>query len=1234
MVEAAPIPPQNPFNGASRGNGAHIPFYSAEIDSIVNQVSRTDLYNYLLTLQNFGPRVTGNPAFIASAAYILDEMNQTSPLITNLDYFNIDKMNVVGVLPGLNASNNEVLVMGAHFDSVAAGPGADDDASGTAAVLEAAEVLQDYRFERTIVFCAFGGEEQGLHGSKHYAQNAYARGDNIIAMLNYDMIGYTGADQLPAVDIIGNNPSRWLVDYQYATNVIYQNGLYVDPKINPGMTASDHAPFWTEGYDAIYNGEDWGDPNPYYHKATDTIDKLNMYLIKNTTMNAVAMLAQLAGRVDKVVINEIMLNSQTEEDWVELYNTGEGTVNITGWELTDEDGNIYTIPDNTYLPSDKYLTVHWGTGIDDSYFGEHQPNSKHLYTQTPSIFEDIDQCALYFNNNHSKSTIIDFVAWGNNIVEDLETAYNAGQWDLSIFVDTTNFKVGDSLGRTRDSNDTDKINDWELTCGADVDHPTPGAPNIPIVLKNEFIGLLNGYIGSGGQVCFANYTDYNFQVEVISPNGLNDLNKVALQFEPQANNLTYLWDANSDTFIEAYDPNNFAEIVSDPGDSVNNGIDTWSLDFRIIFNWSYPNENFTSCRIHSISDYGFEALTDYPSIFQVENDLEFIGELSVHSEDNLEVQNGNWVRSSTNLTWTGLKVVYEHTENIYPHNDEFGVALTDDDGELWYDPNSSSRQILIRSVTDPSTDFNDLHHINITGIPASSDSSNITFEIKVDSDGIIFHSPTPHPVTWQNRTNFECGIKINDINGSGVWADSVDYRILTEDALGYTGWTNANITQNHAQINCSVWPTFAEGVNNYIQWRGKDLAGNGYELSDKYQLKIDLTELEYINAYPTVNDWQTAENVIFDITITDLDGSGVNGSTIEFRVTTQDLTEYGSWLNAGVTHQTEIVQVSVSVEFDEGDDNYIQFRSKDLAGNGYTLSPDYQVRVNTTDILPNQPPDIIIDSPRSGLSYPTSELIYFDGFNTTDPDNDVLEFKWASNISGHLGNISRFYALLPEGLHNITLTVNDGHDHSVSDCVEIELDAAEDPPIINLSDQDNDGMNDGWEVLHGLDPSNPEDAVEDEDGDGLINFQEFLLGSDPTDSTDPEIIRHESEEPTDAGTLAMLGAIAIILIILIIVISILIITKLKTRRPEHVMKPQGVTPTIISTPDLQPTTSPQPEESAPERVETAPVQIPAPLPFATPIEHAPTNLAEEPASRPPDDINAATSAEPVEGNEE
>src|ERR1700679_387002 len=105
--------------------------------------------------------------------------------------------NVVATLPGTDAASGRTLVVSGHYDSRAsnpldatsAAPGADDDASGVAAVIELARVMSHYRFPATIVFLAVAGEEQGLNGSTHWAKAAKERHADIEAMLGNDIIG-------------------------------------------------------------------------------------------------------------------------------------------------------------------------------------------------------------------------------------------------------------------------------------------------------------------------------------------------------------------------------------------------------------------------------------------------------------------------------------------------------------------------------------------------------------------------------------------------------------------------------------------------------------------------------------------------------------------------------------------------------------------------------------------------------------------------------------------------------------------------------------------------------------------------------------------------------------------------------------------------------------------------------------------------------------------------------------
>jgi photosystem II stability/assembly factor-like uncharacterized protein len=211
-------------------------------------------------------------------------------------YPKIEKYNVVGILPGQTQPGRECLIT-AHYDNTSENPtvyapGADDNASGTAAVLTAAHILKDFDFDYTIKFVGFAGEEQGLLGSDAYAQKAQQRGDTIIGVYNFDMIAFDGNSDNIIELHAGTGPSSGaLADIMIGVINDYSFPL-VTQKITSGSTGgSDHASFWAYGFPAILGIEDFQDFNPAYHT---TGDRISIFDIPYFTDFAKAGIASLA----------------------------------------------------------------------------------------------------------------------------------------------------------------------------------------------------------------------------------------------------------------------------------------------------------------------------------------------------------------------------------------------------------------------------------------------------------------------------------------------------------------------------------------------------------------------------------------------------------------------------------------------------------------------------------------------------------------------------------------------------------------------------------------------------------------------------------------------------------------------------------------------------------------------------------------------------------------------------
>jgi hypothetical protein len=236
---------------------------------IVNQIDQSMYQHYLDDLlythpgdnRGFGPEhdLARQNIFDTFVSFGLDVSLDPFPYDLETYY------NVVAIKEG-QLSPGTQFIIGAHYDSVN-NPGADDNGSGTAGVMEIARVLSQYEFESTIIFIAFDREEQGLIGSNAYATEHAA--DNIQGMISLDMIAYnTGAD---AVDIYGRAQSN---DVKGAlAQAVLDYGQWLSVTTYGSFDASDHAPFEWQGFQACLIIEDWGNPN--YHTPQDHVEMPN-----------------------------------------------------------------------------------------------------------------------------------------------------------------------------------------------------------------------------------------------------------------------------------------------------------------------------------------------------------------------------------------------------------------------------------------------------------------------------------------------------------------------------------------------------------------------------------------------------------------------------------------------------------------------------------------------------------------------------------------------------------------------------------------------------------------------------------------------------------------------------------------------------------------------------------------------------------------------------------------------
>ena len=325
---------------------------AATMDNIVrNMLEQVDETIYLCYLENltaFGPRYTGSDACHAAAEYIYNQFEIIGLVVRYHHWGHGD--NVEATINGTDESSDEIYIICAHYDTPSLSPGADDDASGTVAVLMTAFIMSQsqYKFNYTIKFVVFSGEEQGMLGSQVYVADAADEGWNIVGVLNADMISYaeTTSDGNNLI-VFENGASEWLYDYTLGISIEYADYIQLGLSHGGSTWGSDHYYFWREGYSALFYFE--STETPFYHTSNDTIAHINAtYAVKNIRL----MLATLAE------LSEVSHNNPPAKPV--LTGASSGVIN-QAYNLSV----VTTEPDG----EDVYFLIDWGDGQVDEWVG-------------------------------------------------------------------------------------------------------------------------------------------------------------------------------------------------------------------------------------------------------------------------------------------------------------------------------------------------------------------------------------------------------------------------------------------------------------------------------------------------------------------------------------------------------------------------------------------------------------------------------------------------------------------------------------------------------------------------------------------------------------------------------------------------------------------------------------------------------------------------------------------------
>jgi len=307
------------------------------VKELTEEINLTRLYHYQKDLYDFGSKHMTQPGNQKASAYIYETLKSFG-YEPELQWFNpsgdIETANVIARLEGTEHPE-VVYILSSHFDSVQRSPGADDNTSGTAVLLEAARVLANNPQPATIIFASLTAEESGLLGAREFVRVAEEEGLWAQGVVNNDMMGWTRHHRLDNTIRFSNHGIK---NVQHSGAILFTDLITYDSRYYRFTDAHVFFDAYGDVLGGIGSYPILGNPN--YHQTTDRLETINHRLVQEVSRSTTATLMMLANAPSKVTgLNVLDLGgNQTDVSWDA---SPESDIDFYIVKYTDQMGNSH-----------------------------------------------------------------------------------------------------------------------------------------------------------------------------------------------------------------------------------------------------------------------------------------------------------------------------------------------------------------------------------------------------------------------------------------------------------------------------------------------------------------------------------------------------------------------------------------------------------------------------------------------------------------------------------------------------------------------------------------------------------------------------------------------------------------------------------------------------------------------------------------------------------------------------